>query len=297
MPKRVRLTQRTRQAVESPPLFPGDVGNENRPYKEMDKYDNWQEVVNHPLPDMRTEWKDNPRNEEGFGIPKSGPPTVASVKMAASKAVRLAVLLLGDKTDEAIIENQARDFIGLSDEAMDRTLARFAETFELYEEQKEAAEEKPEAAAEEILAQETSEEEPKEAAEETPEKTEETPKESADEEAKTEDAPKEAAEAAEEKTEVVAEEPVKQMGEMDIELTSAMPDEPEANPEEDAKLAQLFADPNLPTEKSEDSTPVEAAEKQGVKKLGGQPKVASTDAPTDLSQLWKSAPDVSEAFN
>ena len=328
--KRIRLTHRSREAVENSPPFPGDVGNEGRPYKKRDQYDNWEEVVNHPLPDMRTEWKTNPRNEEGFGIPKSGPPTVAAVKLAASKRVRLAVLLLGNKTPEPVIEDQARDFFALTEDVVDRTLARFSDTKELYssadeetsEETKEASEEemfeadvqarlaelvaeseaksddrqaKIEEKAQELLAKKAEEE----TEEETETETEEESKEASEEKSEVEEESKEAAEETQEESkEAVAEEkePEKQaMGEMDIEMTTAMLDEPVADPVEDAKLAELFDSPQA-TEKSEDSTQKEASEKQGVKKLGGQPKVASSDAPADLSQLWDSAPDVSEAF-
>lgn len=389
MSKRIRLTQKSRQAVENSPPFPGDVGNEGRPYKRRDQYDNWQEVVNHPLPDMRTEWKNNPRDEIGFGIPDANPPTVASVKLAASKRVRLSVLLLGDKCPEEVIEDQARDFFALGEEVVDRTLARFSDTQELYkqakkdeeeddeeddqdeaadedddkkaseteateaesevkeaseeteektEEPKEAAEETPdkpeekeaseedkfetdvqvrlaelksakdaedhkakvEARAQELLAQEATEE-PKEA---TEDKTEEPAKESKEAEEKTADEPKEASEdktedESKEAAKEQSEEPEKQanMGEMDIELTTAMPDEPVADTAMDAKLAQLFDSPQTEEKSEESANKVEASEKQGVKTLGGQPKVASSgDKPADLSQLWKTAPDVSEAF-
>jgi hypothetical protein len=81
---------------------------------------------------MRTEWKDDSRDEIGFGIPEANPPTVASVRIAANKAVRMAVLLLGEKVSDSVIEAQARDFMALNGEAMDRTLDRFAKTQKLY---------------------------------------------------------------------------------------------------------------------------------------------------------------------
>ena len=95
--------------------------------------------MNHELPDLRHEWEDDERDDIGFGIPEpwgSNPevPTVASVRMAANKAVKIAVLLLGEKVDDKTIEEQARDFMSLSREAMDRTLARFAATQKLYAE-------------------------------------------------------------------------------------------------------------------------------------------------------------------
>jgi hypothetical protein len=105
---------------------------------------------------MRHEWQDNPRDDIGFGIPKESTLSVASVRVAANKAVRIAVLLLGEKVADEVIEEQARDLMGMKSEAMDATLARFAETQELYE----AADDSEEKAAESI--QEKKEEEAKE---------------------------------------------------------------------------------------------------------------------------------------
>ena len=43
---------------------------------------------------------------------------------------------------------------------------------------------------------------------------------------------------------------------------------------------------------------VEASKKAGIKKLGGQPRVASASGAgaTDISDIWATAPDVSEVF-
>ena len=133
--KRIRLTDRRRQAVDGTIPYPGTVNQPDRQFKQQAQYDNWKEVINHPLPDMRTEWKENPRDDIGFGIPKAGgdtQPTVASVHVAADKAVRASVLLLGEKVAESIIEEQARDFMLMGGEALDRTLTRFSGTQELY---------------------------------------------------------------------------------------------------------------------------------------------------------------------
>jgi hypothetical protein len=88
---------------------------------------------------MRTEWKNDQRNEIGFGIP-----TVASIRSAASKAVKLAVLLLGDKVAENVIEAQARDFLRLGSKALDSSLLRFAETQNVYAEDEKEEDKKEE---------------------------------------------------------------------------------------------------------------------------------------------------------
>ena len=127
--KRVRLT--SRKAADGSIPYPGNV-NQTRTDPAWDQYHTFEQQVNHELPDMRTEWKDDSRDDIGFGIPDSNPPTVASVRIAANKAVRIAVLLLGEKVSDSVIEAQARDLMTLSSESMDRTLDRFAKTQKLY---------------------------------------------------------------------------------------------------------------------------------------------------------------------
>jgi len=170
MPKRVRLTERrTKQAVDGSIPYPGNVNQPDRQFKKHDQYDNWEEVINHPLPDMRHDWKNDERDEIGFGIPEpwGESPTVASVKVAANKAVKLAYLLLGNKVAEELIEDQANDFMLLGPDAMDRTLARFSQTGELYAEE-ETTDEEPVTASEEEPASEEKTASDEEAAEETP---------------------------------------------------------------------------------------------------------------------------------
>ena len=136
MAKRVRLTQRLRQrraAGEDIP-YPGTVNQPDRKFPTHEQYHTFEQRVNHELPDMRHDWQSDERDDIGFGIaePWGASPTVASVRVAANKAVRLAILLLGEKTPEGVIEAQARDFMALGNSAMDRTLSRFAKTQSLY---------------------------------------------------------------------------------------------------------------------------------------------------------------------
>ena len=342
MSKRIRLTERnTRRAVEDNIPYPGTVNQPERKFKRRDQYDNYKETINHPTPDMRHEWKDNERDEIGFGIPNDTQPTVASVRLAAGKAVKVAVLLLGEKVAEELIEDQARDFMSMSGDAMDRTLSRFAETQELYasddeDDDDEDGDSDPVEAAEEEKKEEKKEE--KEAAEDEKKEDKEESKEAAEEEKKedkkevveakkatddadedekskeaTDDADedddkKEAAEdekkedkeeSKEAAEEVVEEEEVveakKSSTDMDIELTSTV-DEISTDPEVDAQLASLF-DGDIVAEEDEDDDEVEASKKAGIKKLGGQPKVASKSNMADIGSIWDSAPDVSGVFN
>ena len=79
----------------------------------MDEYHTFEQQVNHELPDMRHEWKDDERDDIGFGVaepwgesPKV--PTVASVRVAANKAVRIAVLLHRGRNPQPLPEVVAR---------------------------------------------------------------------------------------------------------------------------------------------------------------------------------------------
>jgi len=304
MGKRVRLTDqrrnKERRAVEDNIPYPGTVNQPGRQFKRHRQYDNWVEVVNHPLPDMRHEWKEDARNEIGFPLPK-----VASVRSAANKAVKLAVLLLGDKTNDRLIEAQARDFVRLGNKALERTLKRYAATESLYAQDEEEGDE--EVVEEEVTAQEEGEEEAEE--EVTAQEEEEAEEE----------------ETAGKKSGVA---------ELDIELTAA--DDEEIDEEEDEVLASLYAqedddddddeDDEVTAQDEEEGEEEEAEEevtaqdeeegeeeeaeeevtskrkakqgKKGVKSLGAQPRIAARDESIDeISQIWKDAPDVGKLFN
>jgi hypothetical protein len=150
MSNRVRLT---RKAADGSIPYPGNVNQPGRTDPAWDQYHTFEQQVNHELPDMRTEWKDDSRDDIGFGVPDANAPTVASVRVAANKAVRIAVLLLGEKVSDSVIEAQARDLMSISSDAMDRTLDRFAKTQKLYAEEceeKEAKSKKSEDKEEEV---------------------------------------------------------------------------------------------------------------------------------------------------
>jgi hypothetical protein len=146
---RVRLTQRSKRAADMGIPYPGNVNQPDRTDPDWEQYHTFEQQVNHELPDMRHDWKNDERDDIGFGVSEpwgQSPtvPTVASVRVAANKAVRIAVLLLGEKVEDEVIEAQARDLMSLSQTAMDRTLARFAETQKLYADDDDEGEEEAE---------------------------------------------------------------------------------------------------------------------------------------------------------
>ena len=222
MAKRIRLTDRKRQAVdpENDKPFPGNVNRPERKDPQHGRYHTFVQQVNHELPDMRTDWKDNPRNEIGYGLPKAeeGPVMVAKIRAAAAKSVKLAILLLGEKTPEEVIEAQARDFMLMGNKRLNASLKRFVATEQYYkavEEDEEDDEEDDEKVAAEKKAQEPAAVPvvPSPVEDKKDEKKEEAPK-AASEVKKVEEAPKTAAtekkveEAPKTATEVKAQEPV-----------------------------------------------------------------------------------------
>ena len=343
MSKRVRMTQRRRQGADESIPYPGNVNQPDRTDPAWEAYHTFEQSINHELPDMRHEWQDNPRDEIGFGIPEAwgmvptvpAAPREASVRIAANKSVKLAVLLLGEKAPEEVIEAQARDFMGMPGGVMDRTLSRFAGTQKFYAADEDGAD--SEEAEEEEAEKETDEksedktEEAKKASEELAEGNDDNP---------TPDAVKEAAEdedkevqamvaklqsimAAEDEAEEVAckasddaeaEETVAkkaakparkaQMGELDIELSPAVDTGLEDAMEVDAEL-EGFLDDEVPVAVEDEIEALAASQKQaskkkGIKSIGAQVRVASSastgEAPS-LENIWTSAPEVSDIFN
>lgn len=125
---RKRLTARMQVAGDDTP-YPGNVNQPGKVDPDRAKYDNYKEEIGWELQDKRTDWKANPRDEVGFGIPK-----VAAVYATAQQAVRLATLFLGDKANDDHIEAQARDFMRLGARRIQAALKRFNDTATLYAE-------------------------------------------------------------------------------------------------------------------------------------------------------------------
>lgn len=286
--KRVRLTSRNRKAEsQADGLFPGDVGNMERSknYHKMDDYHKFEQTVNHELPDMRHEWKDDKRDENNIPVPK-----VASLYAAAQNAIKLSMMLLGDKAPQKTIEAQARDFMKLGNTKLVASMNRWLETEECEEcvegcddkvaeeevveeqpmvEEEMVEEEQPVAPVADEMIEEAQEEETVEAEEEMIEEETEEIVESDDEEI------------IEEEMEI-AEETSDLNTEVDFENISE-----EETVEADEELQAIFEN-DTEDDENEVMTSKVASKKKGIKKIAGQPKlvrVASKKA-DELEGLW-----------
>ena len=278
--ERVRLTKRmaarNRKADSAEPETAIDLGK-NRSYHKIDEYHTFEPSLNHWEPDMRHEWKEDKHDETGFGVPK-----MAKVYMAAKKATKLAMMLLGENADEAVLEKQARAFMRMGDKALTASIERWAECNcegENCEKECKADEEAP--------AKETAP---------TPEESAPAPA-----PAPEESAPAPVEEAPAEETAPVAEPAPEEPADVEVsdELvdTDVDFDEPadDADNGADADIEACFA-----ADGEEEATPVAepavASKKAGLKRLAGQPtlvRVASKNA-DDLAGVWDkwSNPDV-----
>ena len=280
--ERVRLTKRmaarNRKADSAEPETAIDLGK-NRSYHKIDEYHTFEPSLNHWEPDMRHEWKEDKHDETGFGVPK-----MAKVYMAAKKATKLAMMLLGENADEAVLEKQARAFMRMGDKALTASIERWAECNcegENCEKDCKAAEEAP--------------------AEETAPTPEESAPAPAPAPAPEESAPAPVEEAPAEETAPVAEPAPEEPADVEVsdELvdTDVDFDEPadDADNGADADIEACFA-----ADGEEEATPIAepavASKKAGLKRLAGQPtlvRVASKNA-DDLAGVWDkwSNPDV-----
>ena len=280
--ERIRLTQRmaarNRKADSAEPETAIDLGK-NRTYHKIDEYHTFEPSQNHWEPDMRHEWKEDKHDETGFGVPK-----MAKVYMAAKKATKLAMMLLGETADEAVLEKQARAFMRMGDKALTASIERWAECNcegENCEKDCKAAEEAP--------------------AEETAPTPEESAPAPAPAPAPEESAPAPVEEAPAEETAPVAEPAPEEPADVEVsdELvdTDVDFDEPadDADNGADADIEACFA-----ADGEEEATPIAepavASKKAGLKRLAGQPtlvRVASKNA-DDLAGVWDkwSNPDV-----
>jgi hypothetical protein len=283
MEERIRLTKRvasrSRKADAATPETAIDLGKD-RTYHKIDEYHTFEPSINHWEPDMRHEWKDNPREETGHGIPK-----MAKVYMAAKKATKLASMFLGENATEEAIEKQARAFMRMGDKALTATLNRYAEC--KGEECKEEAPAPAVEAEEEAPA-------PAPVVEEAPvvEAEEEAPAPAPAPVVEAEEAPvEEAAPVVTASDEEADEDEEADDVEIDDELISTDVDfdEPgdEANTSADPEIEKCFEEADGEEEVAPASeAPV--ARKAGVKKLAGQPtltRVASKNA-DELAGLW-----------
>ena len=281
--KRVRLTSRNRKAEsQADGLFPGDVGNMERSknYHKMDDYHKFEQTVNHELPDMRHEWKDDKRDENNIPVPK-----VASLYAAAQNAIKLSMMLLGDKAPQKTIEAQARDFMKLGNTKLVASMNRWLETEEC-EECVEGCDDK--VAEEEPMVEEEKVEEEQPVAPVADEMIEETKDESVQaaeemiEEAEDEEIVESDDEEIIEEEMEIAEETSDLNTEVDFENISE-----EETVEADEELQAIFEN-DTEDDENEVMTSKVASKKKGIKKIAGQPKlvrVASKKA-DELEGLW-----------
>ena len=283
---RIRLTQRmaakNRKADKAVPESSIDLGK-NRTYHEMDEYYTYD--IECEAPNNNHGWKKNPRESTGHGIPKD-----ARVYMAAKKATKLAMMLLGTNASDAVIESQARAFMRMGDSALTASIDRWAGcNGDCCNKGEEACGVAEEAAEVEAGRKKKTEEAPVE--EET--KPEAAPAPDGEGEAAPAPAPDgEAAPAPE--ADIDMPEEIKDEGE----VTFDDDEEPKEEPKEESKketddanemamLASIFADDDAEQDKPAPASTV-ASRKEGVKRLCGQPtltRVASVKS-DDLTSLW-----------
>ena len=163
---RNRLTSRARQAADDQTPYPGSINQEGREEEGRGSmtYRTFEpSVANHELTDYtRVHGVSDQRNDIGMGIPDpASGMLVASPEYQAKciKAAELAETYLGPKVSDRMLLAQAREFLALSDDSLDRTLERFNRTDAIY-----ASEE--EEVAEVVASEEEGEEAP--VVEETP---------------------------------------------------------------------------------------------------------------------------------
>lgn len=265
---RVRLTKRIKKAEsQADGLFPGDVGNLERSknYHPIDEYHTFEQTVNHELPDMRHEWKEDKRDQNNIPVPK-----VAEIYAAAQNAIKLSMMFLGEDAPEKEIEAQARDFMKLGNKRLVASMNRWIATDDCTEEacnDKQAEQECEKEADEVSETEETTV--PQVAEEETPE--EETTEEVEDEVI------------ADEQQEVeIQETPTDVNTDVDFETSCD-----EESVEADEQLEQVFADDAQEDDKNQVVAKV-AQKKQGIKKIACQPKLVrvANKKSDELEGLW-----------
>ena len=241
---------------------PTDVGNEDRidnKENRTDKYDNSKEWEKTETPDMSNGWKKDKREDNGL------PTLVAAEKkarIASGLAVKLAVCLLGEKVSEEVLQHQAEAFLAMNVDSLKASLNRFAESENLYSDEKEKNEKKEEEEKAPVVKEKAPVVEEKKApvAEGKAEMPASAPK--------------------EEGTKVEASKEIKGTS-----LFSSLQPMNELSASDELDGMIFSEDEHV------ESNVTTASEKKGVKTLGGQPKFAS-EVNVDLSKLWKTSPDI-----
>lgn len=276
MSKRIRLTNKSRKAEsQADGLFPGDVGNMERSksYRDMDHYHTFEQTVNHELPDMRHEWKEDKRDENNIPVPK-----VAELYAAAQNAIKLSMMFLGDNATQKMIQAQARDFMKLGNSRLVASINRWIET---EEDEVETAEESEEV-SDTVVTDEQEVEVPEVTEEEVP--AEQPVTEVADEEETTDE------EMFEQEEEVIESEEEFDLDAEGEELNTDVDfDTVEAEDADvDAELESIFEDEDTMVDDQNDVVAKVASKKQGIKRIAGQPKLVrvASKKVDELEGIW-----------
>jgi hypothetical protein len=152
---RERLTSRGRQSADDKTPYPGSINQEGRAENERGSmtYRTFEpSVENHEGVDYGdVHGNDEHRNEMNIGIPDPASKTLitasedeADYQRKCLKAAQAAELMLGERVSDRVLLAQARDFLALDEETLDRTIERFNRTEQFYaaEGKEEAKEEK-----------------------------------------------------------------------------------------------------------------------------------------------------------
>lgn len=285
---RKRLTNRKRQAVEE---YPGTMNQPDRQFKSPDQYDTdtWESFEQQ---DLRHDWQSDKRDEMGFGVPTASwkdQPT-AKVKQAAAKAIKLAVCLLGDKVDDSIIEDQASDFMALGLNGIEAGLDRLTETNPLY------------VKAEDDDDDDEDDDSGKEAADnddDNDDEDDDSGKEAADSDDDNDDEDSDSdKEASDSMFQIDSE---MEVSEIEFDASAEASDIDNDGEETVAGMWMGTDDYGKPeSSKQDDGRVAKTKKKDGIKKLGGQTKVASGHSNNEVNP-WKGSlldsPDVSDIFN
>jgi hypothetical protein len=140
---RERLTSRGRQSADDKTPYPGSINQEGRVENERGSqtYRTFEpSVQNHEGVDYGdVHGNDEHRNEMNIGIPDPASKTLitagedeADYQRKCLKAAQAAELLLGERVSDRVLLAQARDFLGMDEETLDRTIERFNRTEQLY---------------------------------------------------------------------------------------------------------------------------------------------------------------------
>ena len=296
---RKRLTARNvRAESQADGLFPGDIGNEERAknYHDPNEYSNYELQEGWDIPEKDAEPIKDERDEVGFGISK----TASKFRLAKHASV-LAQLCLGDDCPDEVLEDQARDFMKMGDEAIVASIRRWKATepapAPAEETQEVEADDETEVKGEEgdQVTDENADgtaEEGDEVADDAAGDAEVNADEEGDDEEGEDDVDDLATEDGETDIDMTADED-EDAPEMEIEIPEVAEDNADQMFSNENELTQAEADPELVAlfngEEVAEEAPVTAskkASKKGIKRLAGQPRLASAEGLKELEGLW-----------